>query len=42
VSVPRAFALTAGRAAVLSVAAADAAPVLSLPAGDDLLCGVRL
>ena len=42
VSAPRAFALTAGRAAVLSVAAADAAPVLSLPAGDDLLCGVRL
>ncbi len=37
----RTFPLPAGRATVLSVAAADAAPVLTLPAGDDLVCGVR-
>jgi hypothetical protein len=41
VSAPRTFPLTAGRTAVLSVSAADAAPVVSLPAGDDVVCGLR-
>lgn len=39
-SAPRSFPLSAGRATWLSVAAADADPVLTLPAGDDLVCGV--
>ena len=39
-SAPRSFPLTAGLATWLSVAAAGADPVLTLPAGDDLVCGV--
>jgi stage V sporulation protein SpoVS len=41
-SAQRSFPLTAGHSTVLSIAAADAAPVLTLPAGDDLVCGLQL
>jgi hypothetical protein len=42
VSGPRTFPLTAGRTAVLSVGAGSAAPVVSLPPGDDRICGLQV